>query len=174
MSPEWIYLTITSNWAHEVTSDDSSTCKENIGDAYIWFITWSFTSSGISERHLWIVSLERDVCLIFASLASPRNSFTVFNKQDFTSISLIVWIFLRLAISSMTSYDACVLGENFRQDVSDISNLLHGVGRILNLFWREMPYHLRRFHSHNMESLYITAIRFFLNVDCKYTTINYW
>ena len=35
MSPEWIYLTKKSNWAHEVTFVKSSTWKGNIGDAFI-------------------------------------------------------------------------------------------------------------------------------------------
>jgi len=85
MSHEWIYLTKTSNRAHEVTSVDSSTRNENIGvvDAFISFITWSFTFSGISEMLRWLVSLERDICLMFASPASPRSCFTVFNKQGF-------------------------------------------------------------------------------------------
>jgi len=42
MSPEWIDLTKTSNWAHEVTSVDSSTWKQNIADAMVSFIIWSY------------------------------------------------------------------------------------------------------------------------------------
>jgi len=42
-----------------------------------------------------------------------------------------------LATSSATSYDACVLDKNFQQEVSDVSNSLHGVGRILNFMWRD-------------------------------------
>ena len=54
------------------------------------FITWSFRSSGLFEMHLRIESLERDIRLIFASLASPRSSFTVVNNQSFTGVSPIV------------------------------------------------------------------------------------
>jgi len=38
--------------------------------------------------------LKRDIRLTFASLAYPRSSFPVFNKQCFTSVSPIVWDFL--------------------------------------------------------------------------------
>jgi len=69
---------------------DSSTWEENIGEAFISFITWSFTSSNISEMCLWIVSLERDIHLTFASQASPRSNFAVFNKQGLTCVSPIV------------------------------------------------------------------------------------
>jgi len=82
--------------------------------------------------------------------------------------------FCCFAISSATSYEACVLCENFRQDASDVQKLLHSVGRILNLFWHEMPYYPRRFHRQSTERLYTTAISFFLNVDCKYKTIKCW
>ena len=94
MSPESIYLTKTRKRAHEVTSVDSSTWKKTL--EMLSFITWSFTSSNIPEMHLWIVglSLERDIRLIFASLASPRGIFTVFNKLGFTSVSPIVSFFV--------------------------------------------------------------------------------
>jgi len=43
---------------------------------------------------LWIVSLEKYIRLLFASLASPWSSLTVFNKQGFTSVSPIIWSYL--------------------------------------------------------------------------------
>ena len=54
MSPEWIYLTKTNNWAHEVTSVYSSTWKQNITDAMVSFITWSYIF-----RHTWFAPLNR-------------------------------------------------------------------------------------------------------------------
>jgi len=68
------------------------------------FITWSFTSSNISYLKFAFekASLERDIRLIFASLASLRGISTVFNKLGFTSVSHIVLVFC-LAISSATS-----------------------------------------------------------------------
>jgi len=73
----------------------------------------------------------------FASLASLRSSSTVFNKQDFTSVSPAVWGLFCLAILSATSCEASLLGGNFWQDkkVSGLSNSLHSVGRILNFLW---------------------------------------
>jgi len=59
-----------------------------------------------------------------------------------------------LPISNATLDEACVLGENFRKDVSYVSNMFHGVGRIQILIWHEMLYHLRRFHRQITESLY--------------------
>ena len=105
-----IYLTKTSNWAHEVTSVNSSTWKKHWdGDAFISLITWSFTSSGISEMPLWTVSLEEIFvsCLPHYLLQEVVLLFqqTGFYKQFFQS-----WEFFCLAMSSATSYDACLIG----------------------------------------------------------------
>jgi len=103
MSPEWIYLTKTSNWAHEVTSVGSSTWKKH----------WSWRCFNFIYhlvfhifRRIWNVPLNsfagRDIRLVFASLPSPRGCLTVFNKQGFTSVfsnrvSFFAWQFqLRL------------------------------------------------------------------------------
>jgi len=88
-----------------------------VGDTFIWFITWSFTSSGISETRLWTVSLEeifvsclphyllQEVVILF-----PTNRF---HKRFFQSYEVFC-----LAISSATSYEACLVGGNIRQDKS--------------------------------------------------------
>ena len=84
---------------------------------------------------------------------------TGFHKGFSNRVSFFAWQFqVRL------HNDACVLRENFRQDVSDVSTLLHAVGRILNLFWHEMPSPFRRFHRQSTESLYNTTLRFFCEV----------
>lgn len=54
----------------------------------------------------WIVLLDRDIRSIFTSLESPRINFTIFNMQGLMSFSPIVWGFLCLVISNVTSYDA--------------------------------------------------------------------
>jgi len=60
-----------------------------------------------------------------------------------------------LAISSASSYEACDRGENLQQDKSmTFQNCSITAVRILDLFWREMPYHLRSFHGQSTESLY--------------------
>jgi len=88
-----------------------------------------------------------DIRFMFALLASPKHCFTVFNKQGFTSVFPIVWVFC-LVISSATSYDACLLGGNFRQDKS---LTLHGVGTLHGVAWlgcfvSKCPYQFQRFH----------------------------
>ena len=118
MSPEWIYLTKTSNWAHEVTSVDSSTWKKALESEMLSF----HSSPGLSNLStFWNVPLnsiaERDIRFVFALLASPRRCFTVFNKQGFTSVFQSCEFFC-LKVSSATSYDAFLLGGNFRQDKS--------------------------------------------------------
>jgi len=95
MSHEWIYLTKTSNWAHEVASVDSSTWKKSLElemNHFIYHLVFHIF------RHIWNAPLNnivgRDIRLMFALLASPRCCFTVFNKQGVASIFPIVWVFL--------------------------------------------------------------------------------
>ena len=69
-----IYLTKTSNWAHEVTSVDSSTWKKH----WIWRC-FCFIYHLVFHvfRHIWNAPLNsiagRDIRLMFASLPSPRS-----------------------------------------------------------------------------------------------------
>ena len=59
MSPEWIYLTKTSNWAHEVKSVDSFTWKKNSSRRCFYFIYHLvFHIFRNSEMCLWTVSQE--------------------------------------------------------------------------------------------------------------------
>ena len=173
MFPEWIYLTKASNWAYEVTSVDSSVWKENIGDAFIYHLVFH------TFRHIWNAPLNsiggRDICLIFASLASPRNSFIVFNKQGFTNIFPIAWGFC-LAISRATSRDACLLGGEFRQDKSLTFQTRFMASEEYKLFvaWLGCFVSKRRINFEGfihlaLRALYTTAIRFFLSVDCNFT-----
>jgi len=37
-----------------------------------------------------------------------------------------------------------------------------------------MQYQFRRLHVLSTDRLYTTAVRFFLNVDCNFTAVNYW
>ena len=99
MSPEWIYLTKTSNWTHEVTSVDSSTWKKHCSWRCFYFI---YHLVFHIFRHIWNAPLNsiagRPFHLMCASLPSPRSYFTVFNKQEFTSVfsnraSFFAWQF---------------------------------------------------------------------------------
>ena len=80
MSPEWINLTKTSNWLHEVTSVESSTRKYKVGDAFIYHLVfhifqriWNVPLNSIAGKRY-----SSHVCL---TIVSPRSNFTVFNKR---------------------------------------------------------------------------------------------
>ena len=73
MSPEWIYLTKTSNWTHEVTSVDSSTWKENIRDAFIYHLVFHIF------QHIWNEPLSSTV----GKRYSPHFCLTSFSKRYF-------------------------------------------------------------------------------------------
>jgi len=99
MSQEWIYLTKTSNSAHEVASVDSSTWKKHWSwrcFCFIYHLVFHIF------RPIWNAPLNsiagRDIHLMLASLPSPKSCFTVFNKQGFTSVfsnhvSFFAWQF---------------------------------------------------------------------------------
>jgi len=115
MSPEWIYLTKTSNWAHEV-SIDSSTWKENIGNAFIYHLVFHIF------RYIWNTLLNRIVRKRYSShfcLTSFSKKWLYcfqqsgFHKRFSNRVSVSC-----LAISSATSCAACVLGETSRRDKS--------------------------------------------------------
>ena len=74
MSPEWIYLTKTSNWAHEVTSIDSSTWKKHWRWRCFYFIYHLVFQI---FQHIWNAPLNsiagRDIRLMFALLPPPKD-----------------------------------------------------------------------------------------------------
>ena len=88
-----MYLMMTGNWEHEPTPVDSSNWKENKRVVLISVKTCSFTSIDILEMSLCIVLFDRDTCLIFYALTSPRTSFTAFIMQGLISVSPILWSF---------------------------------------------------------------------------------
>ena len=132
MSPEWIYLMKTSNWAHEVTSVDSSMWKKHWSWRWFYFI---YHLAFHIFRHMWNSPLNniavRDVRLTTFS----KKLFYCFQQTGFHKrFFLIMWCF-RLAISNATSYDACLIGGHFQQDsLTFQTHALDGVGRILYLF----------------------------------------
>jgi len=78
----------------------------------------------------------RDIRLMFASLPSPRSCFTVFNKQGFTSIFFQLCELFCLAVSSATSYDACLIGGNFQQDSLTFQTRFMAWEEFYNFLWR--------------------------------------
>ena len=136
MSPEWIYVTKTSNWAHELTSVDSSTWKKALELEMLLF----HLSPGLSHLPtFWNVLLNsiagRDINFMFALLSSPRRCFAVFNKQGFTIVFPIVCVFLLGNFKFDLIWCLSSWLKLPSRYVFDVSNSPHGVGRILNFFW---------------------------------------
>ena len=170
LSPEWMYLTKTSNWAHEETSVELFTWKDNTGDAFIHHLVFHIF------QHTWNAPLKfiagkRYSSHFFLTSFSKKQFYclqqTGFHKRFSNRVSFFTWQFqvrfhMKPVLLVKTSYKMSLTFQTW----------LHGVGRILNLFWREMPYHLRRSNRQSTKSFYNTAIFIFLYVDCKYTTIN--
>ena len=111
MSPEWIHVAKTSNWAHEVTSVDSSTKSIGVGDAFICHLVFHIF------RHIWNAPLNSTagkrylfhVCLTTFS----KKQLYCFQQTSFTSVysnrvSFFVWQFqvrlhMRFVFSVKTS-----------------------------------------------------------------------
>ena len=95
MSPELMYLTKTSYWKHELTSVDSSSWKENKGEAFISAKTCSFTSIDILEMRLCIVLFDRDTCCIFLHWLLQENIYYLhhagFEKYFSTRVKLFLF-----------------------------------------------------------------------------------
>ena len=116
MSPERIYFTKTSNWAHEVTFTASSTWKENIRNAFIHHLVFHIF------RHIWNTLLNRIVRKRYSShcclTSVSKKWLCCFQQSGFHKLFSNRVSVSCLAISSATSYYACVLGETFRWDKS--------------------------------------------------------
>ena len=143
------------------------------------FITSSFASSVISEKRLWIESLERYIRLIFASLASPKCSFTLFGHQGFTSLSPIVCVFLAwqfqerlhmMPVFLVKSSGAISLWR-FKLASWHRKNSQLFVA-CLGYFVFKCRINLAGFINSALRVFQTTAILFFLNVDCNFATIN--